>query len=288
VHAELVFQSVLLGLIYAIVGLGFIVVYKASGIVNFAQGETVTVGAYVGLVLYILLGLPIWIVLPIGVAACFLVGVIAERVVFRPLLNAPVLSVIIASIGLGIVIKSGIRLIFGPTVYPFPPYFSTDRVDLGVFSIVQQNLWVAALAVLLIVALFLFFGLTKVGLGMQAVMQNRMSALLMGVNLRRTMALTWGLCFALGGAAGMLLAPLIIVGPDMGLIAIKAFVVAIIGGFESLLGVIIGGLLLAFLETFAGYYVSSALKDMIAFFVLILVIIAFPSGLFGGRSSRRV
>jgi branched-chain amino acid transport system permease protein len=286
--AQLILSGLVLGAIYALIALGYVIIYKATSVVNFAQGEAVMVGAYIGLSVYSFMHLPVPLVFAITMAVAALLGVIIERVAYRRLVGAPVISLIIATLAVGLILRNVVRLIFGPNVYPFPPLIANRPLRFAGLVTTPQNLLILSVSVTCMVLLFLYFRLTKWGKAMRAVSQNGTAAVLMGISVRKVFSMIWALSAALGALAGVLLAPLLVVNPDMGWIALKAFVVAILGGFQSLPGAVLGGFALGILENLAGFYIGSAVKDIVAYVVLIAILIARPTGLFAERTGKRV
>jgi branched-chain amino acid transport system permease protein len=286
--AQLILSGLVLGAIYALIALGYVIIYKATSVVNFAQGEAVMVGAYIGLSVYSFMHLPVPLVFAITMAVAALLGVIIERVAYRRLVGAPVISLIIATLAVGLILRNVVRLIFGPNVYPFPPLIANRPLRFAGLVTTPQNLLILSVSVTCMVLLFLYFQFTKWGKAMRAVSQNGTAAVLMGISVRKVFSMIWALSAALGALAGVLLAPLLVVNPDMGWIALKAFVVAILGGFQSLPGAVLGGFALGILENLAGFYIGSAVKDIVAYVVLIAILIARPTGLFAERTGKRV
>ena len=285
---QLAVSGLTVGSIYAVVALGLVVVYKATDVVNFAQGEFVTLGAYLGLMFYTTLGLPYLVAFA---AACLLtavIGFMTERLTIRPLLNSPEFTVIMATFAIAIIIKSTLRIIWRDYAVPFPPIASTEPlVFLGVRQSVQ-NLLIAAISLVIMAGLFLLFQRTRIGMAMRATALNREAAWLMGVNVGRIFSITWALSAALGAAAGMLVAPVINVHPEMGNIMIKAFVAALLGGFNSLPGAVGGGILLGVFETVAGGFMPHYFKEMLTFAVMMAVIVFLPNGFFGKAITKKV
>jgi branched-chain amino acid transport system permease protein len=269
------------GSIYALVALGFVLIFKATDAVNFAQGEMVMLGAYLGVTFFTILKLPFLVVFIIVLGTSLFFGMLVERVACRPLMKQSVLTVIIATIAVGIMMKSGARLIWGPELWPFPAIMSRKPLQIGSALITPESLGVIAIAVAAMAVFYLFFKYSKMG-------KNQDASALMGVNVRGIFSLAWGISCSLAALGGILLAPLQAPSPTMGLIAIPAFAAAIIGGFESLPGAVIGGFLVGIIQNLTGFYISSVLKDIIAFLLLIGILMVKPSGLFGKALRKRV
>jgi branched-chain amino acid transport system permease protein len=261
--------------------IGYVLIYKGTNVVNFAQGEAVMLGGYISLVFISFLGLSAIVALPLVFVTAMIFWIIAERFVYRSLQDAPVFSLIIATFAVGLCVRNIVRLIFGPDIYNFPPLLSISPVQIGKLYFTFQNIFILVVGFFSTLILFLFFRFTKLGLSMRAISQNRDAAILMGIPVKRYFALIWGIGSAYGAVGGLMLAPLVILHPEMGWIALKAFAVAILGGFESLIGAIVGGLLLGIIENLAGYFISSNIKDVISFVIMVLILYIKPSGLFG-------
>ncbi len=291
---ELFLQQVVSGMvsgsIYALIALGYVIIFKATDVVNFAQGDFVMIGAYTGIVTYSLLSLPfavaVVVVVAVGAALGLGVGGVMSLMLVR--FKASMVNTIIVSLSVGIILNSTAMLIFGPNPYPMPTSFGRVPLSLGGIRITPLALVIIGFSAAVMVVLFLFFRFTRLGKAMRATAQNREAASLMGISVRRVFALSWALGTLLGALGGLLLAPLIFAEPSMGIVAIKAFAAAIIGGFTSLPGAIIGGLVLGVVENLAGGYVSTAFKDGVAYLVLGMILLVKPTGFFERRTVKRV
>lgn len=290
--AALVLQAIAsgmtLGSIYALVGLGFVVIYQATRTLNFAHGEIVMLGAMIGLVVHVGGGLGYWPTFAVTLAVVAVGGLVIERVAYRPLLQAPAATIIMSTAAVGQIVRSGVRILRTEELSFFPPMFPLDPVAIGPVVVTRLNLGITAISVLLVVLFAGFFRYTRVGTGMRATSQNRTAAWLVGISVPRMFGLIWAVSAMLGAAAGLLIAPLVLVRPDMGVIAIKAFVGAVLGGFNSLTGAVVGGLLLGVVETLIGVFLTSAYKDVVVFGLLIAVLLVRPSGLLGRPEAGRV
>ncbi len=285
---QVMLSGIAAGSIYALVALGFVLIFKSTDVVNFAQGEMVMLGAYLGVTFFTILKLPFLVVFIIVLGTSSFFGMLVERVACRPLMKQSVLTVIIATIAVGIMMKSGARLIWGPELWPFPAIMSRKPLQIGSALITPESLGVIAISVAAMAVFYLFFKYSKMGKAMRACSQNQDASALMGVNVRGIFSLAWGISCSLAALGGILLAPLQAPSPTMGLIAIPAFAAAIIGGFESLPGAVIGGFLVGIIQNLSGFYISSVLKDIIAFLLLIGILMVKPSGLFGKALRKRV
>jgi branched-chain amino acid transport system permease protein len=275
------------GSIYALVALGLVLVFKATGILNFAHGEFVTLGAYFGLFAAVLLGLSYPLALLLAVLGSALVGLAMERAVVRPLITAPPFTIVIATLAIGLSIKNTLRLSWQQNLATIPGTVDT-QVSIGSLSVNPQYLIVIAVSFTLLIVLAVFFKLTPLGIAMRAVAEDRRAARLAGVNVERVLMLTFSTSAGIAALAGLLLAPLTGVHVEMGWIIVKALVAAVLGGFTSLPGAVLGGLLLGLAETFSGIFLDGVTRDLGVFGLLILALLLRPHGLLGRSEARRV
>lgn len=273
------------GSLYALVAIGLVMIYRASGVVNFAQGEFLMVGAYFGLLFFGTLALPYPVAVLLALAATAAVGVAIERLTIAPLIRkkASLVSIIIMTVGVSIVLKASVRLVGGTHTRTLPrlELFSGDPIQVGQFLVAPYNLYLLAVSVALMVALYVFFQFTKQGKAMRGLSQNQTAAVLMGIRVRGVFRATWAIGAALAAVSGILVAPLISITPDMGSwLLIKAFAAAVLGGMGSLPGAVLGGVFLGVAEVVAGAFVSTAWMNIIAFLVIFVVLLVRPEGLF--------
>lgn len=288
VALQLLVAGLSTGSIYALVALGLVLVFKGTGVVNFAQGELVTLGAYTALFLSVLTPLPYAAVFVLTIVLAGLAGFAIERGLLRPLIRAPAFTVVIATLAIGLMIKNLLRLGWQESVSSLPTPFSSDPIPLGPMRINPQYLWVIGCSLLMMGFLAAFFRASRLGKAMRAVAQNQDAARLMGIPVGRIYSLTFAIGTAVAAIAGVLFAPLIGIEAEMGAVIIKGFVAAIVGGFSSLPGAIAGGLLLGLIEAFGGAYFGGVFKNVAAFAILIAVLLLRPHGLFGRAEARRV
>lgn len=285
--SQLVISGFATGCIYAVVGLGFTLVYRTLKMVNFAQGQVFMTGAFLGLTIAQKFPMPTPLLLATVAASAFVLGVILERLVFRRLYHNHEVF-IVGSIGLGIMLMNGMRLLF-PEPVPFPKVFGTEVVQIGTARIQETSLWVVLCTVGLVVLLHLLFTYTRTGRALRAVAADAEIAGAVGVNVSRAIGLTFGLSFAVAAVAGVLIGPLYFVSADMGdMVGLKAFSAAVFGGINSIPGTILGGVVIGILENLAGGYISSAYKDLVAFVILLVMLIWRPSGLLGRETPVKV
>ena len=278
------------GFIYGLIALGFVLIYKATEAVNFAQGELLMLGAFCGLALAGFFGLPYWVALVLAVAILFCFGFLTEALVLRPVLGQPAFAMIMVTIGIGFVARGLVTMIpgIGTDTHALEAPFRGEVIDLRGLVIGVEHLVIIAASVLVCGLLFVMFRHTRIGIAMQAVSQNQLAAYYMGIPVKRLNGLVWATSAAVAGLAGMLLAPLAFVHVNMGFIALKAFPAAVIGGFESLPGAILGGLIIGVVEALAGFYLPEGFKDIAAYVVVLVMLVVRPNGLFGQTIRKRV
>ena len=278
------------GSLYALVALGLVLIYKTQDVVNFAHGEILMVGAFIGYTVFQILGWSYPLALIVAVLLCGMMGALIERLAFRRLAHEHHITLAMVTVGLSFTLKGAARIPFGADIYTFPPLFKdTAPIVLGSAVISPQSLVIIGVAVLLTLLLFFFFRSTTMGKQMRATQQNLMGAKLVGINTGRIFAGTWALACAAGGAAGVLAAPVALLYPDMGTnFLLKGFAAAVLGGFESIPGAIVGGLLIGVIELLFGGYISTAFQHVSAFCIIIIVLFVRPHGLFGRKPTHRV
>jgi branched-chain amino acid transport system permease protein len=282
-----IFSGLAAGSIYASVALALVMIYRATDLVNFAQGEMAMFSTYIAWTL-VNVGLPFWAAFLITLVVSFLGGMAIERVIIRPVENAPVLAAVVVTIALLLIFNSTAGWIYTYTVQDFPSPFP-DRPVLGAL-ITTRDLGVIAVTLLMLVILFVFFRFTATGLAMRAAAQNPESARLCGIPVGRMLAIGWGLAAAIGATAGIMVAPVLFLDPNMmGGVLIYAFAGALLGGITSPVGAVVGGLIVGVTENLVGtYLIASQLKLTVAFALIILVLVFKPNGLFGSAVVRRV
>lgn len=293
---QIALSGIAQGCIYGLIALGFVLIYKATETVNFAQGELMMLGAFLGLTGTTVLGLPFWLSIAGAMAAMLLFGALLERSLLRPLLGQPAFTVVMVTIGFGYLARGAVTMIpgWGTDTHTMPvPY--KDQVLRFAFSdggrqlvVSMEHIAIVVATALLCALLFVFFRYTRLGIAMQAASQNQLAAFYMGIPVRRLNALVWGISAAVAACAGMLLAPITFVHSNMGFIGMKAFPAAVVGGFGSIPGAIVGGLTIGLVESFSGFYLPEGFKDVAAYVVVLLMLAIRPNGLFGEKLLKRV
>ena len=278
------------GCVYALVALGFVLIYKATETVNFAQGDLMMLGAFLALTASSVMGLPYWAVILFSIVAMAAVGMLAERLVLRPVLGYPAFTVVMITIGIGYVLRGIVTMVpgWGTETYALPTPFSDAVLRLGGLVLPVQQLGVIVMTAMLCAALYLFFRFSRLGVAMQATSQNQLAAYYMGIPVRRVNMMIWGLSAAVAAFAGILLAPVTFVHSNMGFIGLKAFPAAVVGGFGSVPGAIVGGLIIGLVEALAGFYLPEGFKDVAAYVVVLVVLLVWPSGIFGETARKKV
>jgi branched-chain amino acid transport system permease protein len=281
------FSGLSAGAIYASLALALVMIYRATDLVNFAQGEMAMFSTNIAWSL-INAGLPFWIAFLITLAVSFVAGMAIERVVIRPVENSPILATVVVTIGLLLIFNSLAGWLFTYTVQDFPSPFP-DRPVFGALM-TTRDLGVIGVTLVMLILLFAFFRFTTTGLAMRAAAQNPESARLCGVRVGRMLAIGWGLAAAIGATAGVMVAPVLFLDPNMmGGVLIYAFAGALLGGITSPVGAVVGGLIVGVTENLVGtYLIASQLKLTVAFALIILVLVVRPNGLFGTTIVRRV
>jgi branched-chain amino acid transport system permease protein len=279
------------GAIYGGLALALVIIYRSTRAINFAQGEMATFATFIAWSL-MNHGLSFWTAFPIVLAIAFSGGVAIERLIIRPVENGPVITIVIVTLGLAVLLNGLMSLIWGGGNRPFHGPFSTRTIDLGGVPISVQDIGILAVSFVLVALLALFFRLTKLGLALRAAALNRQSSELVGVRVGWMLALGWGLAAVLGAVAGMMVAPVLFLDPNMmQTVLLYAFAAAVLGGLDSPIGAVIGGLLLGVTITLLGRYVGfvgQTLKLPAALLLILLVLLVKPNGLFGRVAVRRV
>ncbi len=285
---QFAFSGITIGAIYALVALGFTLIYNASGVVNFAQGEFVMLGGMITVFLA-LAGVPLPIAAVAAVIIAIAAGLALHRFGIETARGASPVVLIIITIGASIFLRGLAQVVFDKRFHSLPHLFGSGPIRFADASILPQSLVVLGGAGVIVVLLGAFTGHTLFGKALIATASNRLAALLVGIDTRRIVGFAFGISAAIGAIAGILITPIALTSYDVGtLLALKGFAAAMLGGFGSALGAVAGGLLLGLLEAFAAGYVSSAYKDAVAFLVILAVLFARPQGLFGKAEPERV
>ena len=280
--------GITVGSIYALVGLGFALIYNASDVVNFAQGEFVMLGAMTAIAL-LTAGLPLPLAAIAATLITILVGLLLERFAIEPALGASVVTTIIITIGAAIFLRGVAMLLWGKDFHSLPTFSGDVPIRIGEATLLPQSLWVFGVTVALVALVRFFFSRTLVGKALLACSFNRTAAQLVGINVRMMLRLAYGLSAGLGALAGILVAPITFSSYEAGvMLGLKGFSAAIVGGIGNPMGAVAGGLLLGVLESLGAGLISSGYKDAIAFLFVLMVLFFEPTGLFGHKIAERV
>ena len=285
-------NGIALGCVYGLIALGFVLIYKATEVVNFAQGELLMMGGFFAFTFITFMGLNYWIGFLLAVICMALLGSTIERVVVRPILGYPQFSIVMATIGLGFFARSVAGMIWGTDDLkidtPFSRSVTENVVRIGDLVIADEKVSIIVATVLLCTVLYFFFSRTRMGLAMQATSQNMLAAYYMGIPVKRVFSLIWAISAAVACFAGILMAPSTLIHTNVGFIGLKAFPAAVLGGFGSIPGALVGGIIIGVIEQLAGFYLPQGFKDVAAYIVLLLVLWFKPDGLFGMKMRKKV
>lgn len=277
------------GAIYALIGIGFSIIFNSTGIINFAQGEFVMLGGMLTLFFLNILQLPLWAAIPSAVLCATVAGVLFERLAIRPLRNPTPLNLVIITIGGSILIRGVSMLLWGKDTHALPPFSGDEPIAVAGATILPQHLWIFGVTLVIIAVNKFFFYHTISGKAMRACSYNSRAAGLVGIDVRRMVLFSFVISSAMGAVAGIIVAPLTMTSYDVGvMLGLKGFCAAIIGGMSSGFATVMGGLILGVLESLGAGLVSSGYKDAIAFIILLLILFVRPQGLFGKAESERV
>ena len=287
---QLMISGIAQGCIYGLIALGFVLIYKATETVSFAQGELMMLGAFGGLAAMSFFGFPYWLSVLSTLAAMALFGVLLERLVIRPILGQPAFSVVMLTIGIGYMMRGLITMIptIGTETHTLPVPYKDQVWNVTGLVLNVEQMMVIAVTALLCVLLYLLFRYSKLGIAMQATSQNQLAAYYMGIPVKQLNGVAWGLASAVAAVAGLLLAPITFVHANMGFIGLKAMPAAVVGGFGSLPGAIVGGLTIGIVESLSGFYLPDGFKDTAAYVVVLIMLVVKPNGLFGDKLRKKV
>jgi branched-chain amino acid transport system permease protein len=289
---SLLTNGVLIGLMYSLIALGFVLVYKATDAINFAQGEFVMLAAFFGAVMLVSAGAPFWLAVVVTLAGMIAFGFGLERVVLRPLIGRPIVSVIMATIGLAAVLRGAAPLVFGAETRSIVMPVEDAPIVWGPLFISPIQLIGAGVAVIFLAAFTWFFLKSRMGIAMRAVADNQQVAMAMGINVERYFALAWAMAGVVSALGGIVWGSLLGVDVHLALVGLKVFPVVILGGLDSIVGAIVGGLIIGIIENVAAGYldpvVGGGTKDFAPYVVMIIALMVRPYGIFGKRQIERV
>jgi branched-chain amino acid transport system permease protein len=276
------------GCLYGLIALGFVLIYKATEIVNFAQGDLLMLGAFFAVTYVGIFALPFWLGFLLAIISMAVFGYLLDMLVVRSMIGESQFSIIILTISIGFILRAAAGGIWGSNILSLETPYSGKMADIGGLVISQEYLVVIAGTIILSVILFLFFRFSSLGIAMQAASQNQLAAYYMGIPVKRIFSLIWAISALVATVAGTLMAPISLVNPQMGFIGIKAFAAAVIGGFGSLPGALIGGLIIGCTEQLAGSYLPTGFQEITAYLIMFLVLTLRPQGLFTQIQQKKV
>jgi branched-chain amino acid transport system permease protein len=281
--------GIALGCVYGLIALGFVLIYKTTEVVNFAQGDLMMLGGFVAYTLIVMFGLNYWLGFLLAVIVMAVFGALVERLVIRPILGFPQFAIVMATIGLGFFLRSMAGIIWGTDDLRIDTPFSTGLLKIGDLVLAYDKLSIIVATIILCTVLYFFFARTRLGIAMRATSENMLAAGYMGIPVKRIVSLIWAISAAVAAIAGILLAPITFVHSNVGLaLGLKAFPAAVLGGFGSIPGALVGGLIIGVIETMAGFYLPQGWKDVAPYLILLAVLLLKPEGLFGSVGRKKV
>ena len=285
---QLALNGMAIGAIYALVALGLVLTYKATEVLNFAHGDVLMASSFVGWGLIVGLGWPFWIAAPCTVLLAAALSWVIDARVMRLIVGQPQFASVMLTIAIAFMLRGLVSMAFGPESRTYPTPWTGQKTSLGAIVVSDLNLVIVAAALLITLVLFWFLKKTALGVAIQAASQNQLAAYLSGIRVKRLSSLVWAISGAIAAVCGLLLAPIALVDIGLWIVVLKALAAVVLGGFGSVPGAIVGGLLLGLIEQFAGVYLPDGFKDAMAYVVLIGVLILWPRGLLGEAHGRRV
>ncbi len=287
-NLQLALNGMATGAIYALVALGLVITYKATEVLNFAHGDVLMASAFVAWGLIVGLGLPFWLAALLTVAFAAVLSWQIDARIMRRIVGQPQFAGVMLTIAIAFMLRGLVSMVFGPESRSYPTPWTQQSTHIGPVVVSDLNLVILAVALLLTALIYVFLRRTALGVSIQAASQNQLAAYLSGIRVKRVTSLVWALAGAVSGACGLLLAPIALVDISLWIVVLKALAALVLGGFGSIPGAILGGLLLGLIEPFAGVYLPDGSKDVAAYVVLIATLVLWPRGLLGEAHGRRV
>ncbi len=285
---QLVVNGAAAGCIYGLIALGFVLIYKATEMVNFAQGDIMMLGGFFAYALIAHWGLPYWLGALLAIALTAAFGYALDALLLRRVIGQPQFAVVMLTLGLGFIFRAAAGITWGYDSVGFDTPFTNRTVNLAGLVIGEDNVSIIVGTVLLCLVLYIFFSRTRLGVAMQASSQNQLAAYYMGIPVRRVFSLIWAISAGVAALAGILLSPVSMIDVNMGFLGIKAFAAAVIGGFGSIPGALVGGVIVGVVEQLAGYYLPAGFQEVSANTVLLATLFLRPQGLFAESMGKRV
>ncbi len=287
-NLQLALNGMATGAIYALVALGLVITYKATEVLNFAHGDVLMASAFVAWGLIVGLGMPFWLAALLTVAFAAVLSWQIDARIMRRIVGQPQFAGVMLTIAIAFMLRGLVSMFFGPESRSYPTPWTQQSTHIGPVVVSDLNLVILAVALLLTALIYVFLRRTALGVSIQAASQNQLAAYLSGIRVKRVTSLVWALAGAVSGACGLLLAPIALVDISLWIVVLKALAALVLGGFGSIPGAILGGLLLGLIEQFAGVYLPDGSKDVAAYVVLIATLVLWPRGLLGEAHGRRV
>lgn len=288
VFLQLTLSGLSNGMVYAMAAVGLVVIYKASDVINFAQGELLLFGAYLAFFCIGQIGLPWSLGVAVTLVLAVLLGLLIERLALRPLIGEPIISMIMVTVGLSSVLSATVNAIWGTRPQTFPRFLPQGEITFGTAVLGMDRIIVIPVAAVVFGLLGLFFRHTREGIAMRAIADDQQAALSMGISIKRVVGIAWALACVTAALAGILLGNIVGVSPNLGSVGLRVFPVVILGGLDSIGGAIIGGAVIGLLEVYTGGYVGHGLNLVVPFAALIVMLMVRPYGLFGRPIIERV
>ena len=289
---QLIVQGLAIGSVYGLVALGFVLIYKASSVINFAQGELLMVGAYVSLALITKLQFPFWAGFLVTMGISALLALSIERFILRPMIGEPVISIIMVTIGLALLLKAVVAVFFGTQIMVFPEIFPQTPVWIGEIVVSQVYIYTFIASMALLVTFALFFKYSRLGVAMRATANSNQVAQSMGISVKRIFAISWCVAAIVSAIGGILIGNINGVNITLAAVGLKVFPVVILGGLDSIPGAVLGGLIIGVLENLSGgyldHYFGGGVKEVAPFVILVIILMIKPYGLFGTEEIERV
>lgn len=290
---QLLVNGLIVGSLYGVVAMCFVLIYKSTQIVNFAQGEFLMIGAWTCLSFITYFGMPFWIAFPFTLAFMTAFGVLLQAVVLRPMIGEPVISVIMVTIGLSIFFQALLGLLFGTQAAPFPQVFSTETISILGLQVQTAYIMSLIISVVVMTAFFIFFKKSRWGLAMRATAFDQQVAQSLGISVKSVFAMAWAISAVVSGVAGVVLGIVNAVSNSLAIVGIKVFPAVIVGGLDSIVGAVVGGLIIGVLENMAEFVDGQFLHvgnlyAIAPFYILIIVLMVKPYGLFGTKDIERI
>lgn len=289
---QLLLTGLMVGMVYAVVALGFVLIFKASNVLNFAQGEFLLFSAYFLWTLLVPFHLPIWVAFPILLIFATILGLLVERFTLRPMIGQPLVAIVMMTLGLMALIRGIVMLLWGGGAQDFPRILPIEPISIGEIQLSQQYIWSFVIAIGLFIFFAIFFQRTKQGLAMRVAAVDQQVAQSMGISVKRVLAMSWIISMMVASIGGFLLGTINGVTPFLGIVGLKVLPVVLMGGMESIGGTAIAGPVIGILESLAGGYINpivgGGVNDIAPFFIIILVLLIRPYGLFGLKRIERI